>query len=62
VDYISQRMRQYDDSIVYLDGRPIKDFVWADALAGRVMEIIGKGQRELRTGQVKIVLNVGSSR
>ena len=59
---ITQRSAGYYDSIVYLDGRRIVDYVWADEERRQVMEITGKNKQELRTGKVEIVLNAGSSR
>jgi hypothetical protein len=60
---ITQHSAGYDDSVVYLDGRKIVNYVWADELTGEVMEITGKGKQELRKGkQLTIVLNAGSSR
>ena len=60
---ITQRSAEYDNSIVYLDGRKIVDYVWADDETGQVMEITGKHKQELRKGKkVQIVLNAGSSR
>jgi hypothetical protein len=60
---ITRRSAEYDNSIVYLDGRKIVDYVWADDQTGEGMEITGKQKLELRKGkQVQIVLNAGSSR
>ena len=60
---ITQDSAGYDNSVVYLDGRKIVDYVWADELTGEVMEITGKGKQEPRKGKkLEIVLNAGSSR
>jgi hypothetical protein len=60
--HITERSSGYDDCIVYLDGTPIKDFKWANDETGEVMVVSRNHTRELRRGNVKIVLNAGSSR
>ena len=60
---ITERSAGYDNSVVYLDGRKIVNYVWADDQTCEVMEITGRHKQELRKGKVlQIVLNAGSSR
>jgi hypothetical protein len=60
---ITQHSAGYDNSVVYLDGRKIVDYVWADDQTCEVLEITGSQKQELRKGKkLEIVLNAGSSR
>jgi len=60
---ITQRSAGYDNSVVYLDGRKIVNYVWADDQTCEVMEITGRHKQELRKGKdLQIVLDAGSSR
>jgi hypothetical protein len=70
--HITNKSREYYDSIVYLNGTKIVDYEWANDERGEVMVIIPsstrdkhgsrKQKKELRKGTVKIVTNAGSSR
>lgn len=60
---ITEHSAGYDNSVVYLDGRKIVDYVWADDQTCEVLEITGSHKQELRKGKkLEIVLNAGSSR
>jgi hypothetical protein len=60
--HITKNSRGYDDCIVYRNGDPIENFEWANEETGEVMVLTRNNKPEVLRGEIKIVLNAGSSR